>query len=119
MAAQLTELGSVLTAHMDEEENTILPPAAGHLTVAEWEELGEISLAKLDRKHLLRAFSALMTVATPEEQRTLLATASCPPACCDACPAAARTPVGRPACTGCQPDDRTQGPRARHQTLGK
>lgn len=94
-------------------------PAAEHLTVAEWEELGEISLVKLDRKHLLRDFSALMAVATPEEQRTLLAEASCPTACCDACPAAARTPVGRPACTGCQPDDRTQGPRARHRTAGE
>ncbi|WP_406356385.1 hemerythrin domain-containing protein [Streptomyces sp. NBC_00658] len=78
VAAQLTELGSVLTAHMDEEENTILPLAAEHLSVAEWEELGEISLAKLDKKHLLRAFSALMAVATPEEQRTLLTKAPIP-----------------------------------------
>ncbi|WP_371600000.1 hemerythrin domain-containing protein [Streptomyces sp. NBC_00564] len=78
VAAQLTELGSVLTAHMDEEENTILPLAAEHLSVAEWEELGEISLAKLDKKHLLRAFSALMAVATPEEQRTLLTKAPLP-----------------------------------------
>ncbi|MFD9325742.1 hypothetical protein [Streptomyces sp. NPDC060065] len=36
------------------------------------------SLAKLDKKHLLRAFSALMAVATPEEQRTLLAKAPLP-----------------------------------------
>ncbi|MGW3413045.1 hemerythrin domain-containing protein [Streptomyces sp. NPDC000888] len=78
VAAQLAELGSVLTAHMDEEENTILPLAAEHLSVAEWEELGEISLAKLDKKHLLRAFSALMAVATPEEQRTLLTKAPLP-----------------------------------------
>ncbi|MER5786821.1 hemerythrin domain-containing protein [Streptomyces sp. NPDC001980] len=78
VAAHLTELGSVLTAHMDEEENTILPLAADCLSVAEWEELGEISLAKLDRKHLLRAFSALMAVATPDEQRTLLTKAPLP-----------------------------------------
>lgn len=78
VAAQLAELGSVLTAHMDEEENTILPLAAEHLSVAEQEELGEISLAKLDKKHLLRAFSALMAVATPEEQRTLLTKAPLP-----------------------------------------
>ncbi|XUL92645.1 hemerythrin domain-containing protein [Streptomyces galilaeus] len=78
VADRLTELGSVLTAHMDEEENTILPLAAEHLSVAEWEELGEISLAKLDMKHLLRAFSALMAVATPEEQRTLLTKAPAP-----------------------------------------
>ncbi|MGW0949569.1 hemerythrin domain-containing protein [Streptomyces sp. NPDC002623] len=78
VAAQLAELGSVLNAHMDEEENTILPLAAEHLSVAEWEELGEISLAKLDKKHLLRAFSALMAVATPEEQRTLLTKAPLP-----------------------------------------
>ncbi|MBK3564295.1 hemerythrin domain-containing protein [Streptomyces sp. MBT62] len=78
VADQLTELRSVLTAHMDEEENTILPLAAECLSVAEWEELGEISLAKLDRKHLLRAFSALMAVATPEEQRTLLTKAPAP-----------------------------------------
>ena len=78
VAAQLTELGSVLTMHMDEEENTILPLAAEHLTVAEWEELGEISLAKLEKKHLLRAFSALMAVATPEEQRAILTKAPLP-----------------------------------------
>ncbi|WP_262057295.1 hemerythrin domain-containing protein [Streptomyces sp. STR69] len=78
VADQLTALGSVLTTHMDEEENTILPLAAEYLSVAEWEELGEISLAKLDKKHLLRAFSALMAVATPEEQRTLLTKAPAP-----------------------------------------
>ncbi|MGW1784642.1 hemerythrin domain-containing protein [Streptomyces sp. NPDC002143] len=78
VAAQLTELGSVLNAHMDEEENTILPLAAECLSVAEWEELGEISLAKLEKKHLLRAFSALMAVATPEEQRALLTKAPLP-----------------------------------------
>ncbi|MEV6537673.1 hemerythrin domain-containing protein [Streptomyces sp. NPDC051665] len=78
VAAQLTELGSVLTAHMDEEENTILPLAAEYLTVAEWEELGEISLAKLEKKHLLRAFSALMAVATPDEQQAILAKAPLP-----------------------------------------
>jgi len=78
VAAQLAELGSVLTAHMDEEENTILPLAAEHLSVAEWEELGEISLAKLEKKHLLRAFSALMAVATPDEQQTILTKAPLP-----------------------------------------
>lgn len=78
VAAQLTELGSVLTTHMDEEENTILPLAAEYLSVAEWEELGEISLAKLEKKHLLRAFSALMAVATPEEQQTILTKAPLP-----------------------------------------
>jgi iron-sulfur cluster repair protein YtfE (RIC family) len=78
VVAQLAELGSVLTAHMDEEENTILPLAAEHLSVAEWEELGEISLAKLEKKHLLRAFSALMAVATPEEQQTILTKAPLP-----------------------------------------
>lgn len=78
VATQLTELGTVLNTHMDEEENTILPLAAECLTVAEWEQLGEISLAKLDKKHLLRAFSALMAVATPEEQRALLTKAPLP-----------------------------------------
>ena len=78
VADQLTELGAVLTAHMDEEENTILPLAADCLTVAEWEELGEISLAKIEKRQLLRAFSALMAVATPDEQRTLLAKAPLP-----------------------------------------
>ncbi|WP_405576643.1 hemerythrin domain-containing protein [Streptomyces sp. NBC_01092] len=78
VADQLAELGSVLNAHMDEEEKTILPLAAEHLSVAEWEELGEISLAKLERKHLLRAFSALMAVARPEEQRTFLSKAPLP-----------------------------------------
>jgi hypothetical protein len=63
---------------MDEEENAILPLAAEYLSVAEWEELGEVSLAKLEKKQLLRAFSALMAVATPEEQRAILAKAPLP-----------------------------------------
>jgi iron-sulfur cluster repair protein YtfE (RIC family) len=78
VAAQLTELCSVMTVHLDEEENTILPLAAEYMTVPEWEELGKISLAKLEKKQLLRAFSALMAVATPEEQRTLLTKAPLP-----------------------------------------
>jgi hemerythrin-like domain-containing protein len=52
--------------------------AAEYLSVAEWEELGEISLAKLEKKQLLRAFSALMAVATPEEQRAILTKAPLP-----------------------------------------
>lgn len=78
VADQLAELSAVLTAHMDEEEHTILPLAAEYLSVAEWEELGEISLAKLEKKQLLRAFSALMAVATPEEQRAILTKAPLP-----------------------------------------
>ncbi|MFJ4786616.1 hemerythrin domain-containing protein [Streptomyces sp. NPDC088794] len=78
VADQLVDLGAVLTSHMDEEERTILPLAAECLTVAAWERLGEISLAQLDKKHLLRAFSALMAVATPEEQRTILTKAPVP-----------------------------------------
>jgi len=78
VASQRAELGPVLTAHMDEEEHTILPLAAEHLSVAEWEELGEVSLAELDKMHLLRAFSALTAVATPEEQRTLITKAPLP-----------------------------------------
>jgi hemerythrin-like domain-containing protein len=79
VAAQLAEACSVLIAHMDEEESFILPLAAEHLSVDEWEELGKRGLAKLEKKQLLRAFSALMAVATPEEQRTLLTKAP-PPA---------------------------------------
>ena len=78
VAAQLAELGSVLNAHMDEEEDVILPLAAEYLSVAEWEELGAVSLAKLDKKQLLRAFSALMATATADERRTLLAKAPLP-----------------------------------------
>lgn len=84
VAARLAELGTVLTAHMDEEENIILPLAAEYLTVAEWEELGEISLAKLEKKHLLRAFSALMAVATPKNSGRSSPRRHCPPASCGA-----------------------------------
>jgi len=37
-----------------------------------------LSLAELDKMHLLRAFSALTAVATPEEQRTLITKAPLP-----------------------------------------
>ncbi|MCX4903967.1 hemerythrin domain-containing protein [Streptomyces sp. NBC_00878] len=72
VATQLAELRSLLNEHMDEEEKVILPLAADYLTVAEWEELGQLSAAKLDRKYHLRAFSSLMAAATPEEQRMFL-----------------------------------------------
>jgi hypothetical protein len=78
VAARLAELCSVLIAHLDEEESTVLPLAAEHLSVAEWEELGKHALAGLDKKYLLRAFSALMAIATPQEQRLLLAKAPLP-----------------------------------------
>ncbi|MFJ2830426.1 hypothetical protein ACIPC1_23165 [Streptomyces sp. NPDC087263] len=52
--------------------------AAEYLSVAEGEELGEISLAKLDKKQLLRTFSALMAGATPEEQLALRTKAPLP-----------------------------------------
>ncbi|MGH1555477.1 hypothetical protein ACRAWF_37585 [Streptomyces sp. L7] len=94
----------MLTGAHGREENTILPLAAEHLSVAEWEELGEISLAKLDKKHLLRAFSALMAVATPEEQRTLLTKAPGPPpassGACPASPAPASPGRGGPSARG-------------------
>ncbi|MBR7830689.1 hypothetical protein KDK95_30585 [Actinospica sp. MGRD01-02] len=63
---------------MDEEERTILPLAAEHLSVAEWEEFATLALAKLDGRLLLHAFSALMAVTAPEERRTILGTAPFP-----------------------------------------
>ncbi|MEV6767253.1 hemerythrin domain-containing protein [Nocardia sp. NPDC051030] len=72
------ELGSVVDAHMTEEEETILPLAAAHLTVAEWEELGERGLEKLAKKDLLPALSSLLAVATPEERKAFLAKAPVP-----------------------------------------
>jgi hemerythrin-like domain-containing protein len=77
-AQQITELDAVLIAHMDEEESTVLPLVIDHLTVDEWEKLGQVSLAKMEKKDLLRAFSALMAVANPEEQHTILTKAPLP-----------------------------------------
>lgn len=75
-AAVLCEqLTSVVDAHMTEEEDAILPLAAEHLTVAEWEELGQRGLEKLEKKDLLPALSSLLAVATPEERQAILAKA--------------------------------------------
>lgn len=78
-AAELCErLASVVDAHMTEEEQTILPLAAAHLTAAEWDELGERGLEKLAKKDLLPALSSLLAIATPEERKAFLAKAPAP-----------------------------------------
>ncbi|MFI9503542.1 hemerythrin domain-containing protein [Nocardia sp. NPDC052566] len=73
LAAQLEALSSILNAHMDDEENSVLPLVAAHLTADEWDGLGRCGLAKVDKKKRLAALSALLDVATPAERQIFLA----------------------------------------------
>lgn len=63
----------VLEQHLDDEEREILPLAAAHLTVAEWEQLGRSMHASMRRDQMLTFLGMVLEDATPEEQKRTLA----------------------------------------------
>jgi iron-sulfur cluster repair protein YtfE (RIC family) len=68
LADTLDRLASELDIHLREEEAEILPLATEHLTVAEWEELGERGLDGVARSRLLWALSAILDGAGEAER---------------------------------------------------
>jgi deazaflavin-dependent oxidoreductase (nitroreductase family) len=59
--------------HLDDEESEILPLVSIHITVAEWQEIGERSFAKFSNAEKLTALGLMLDVATPEEAASFLA----------------------------------------------
>jgi hypothetical protein len=57
---------------LDQEEREILPLAERHLSVAEWEAIGERSMASLPKNRLLVIFGYVLEDTTPDERRFML-----------------------------------------------
>ena len=64
---------AALLEHLDLEEREILPLAERHVTVTEWNSLGEQGIDELDPKQLPIIFGAILEDCTPEERRAMLA----------------------------------------------
>lgn len=67
-----------LLVHLDEEERSVLPLVSEHITVAEWEELGEVARSHTPKEKLLFMLGALLEEATPDETAHFLATLPMP-----------------------------------------
>lgn len=73
LADVLDRLADALCEHLDLEEREILPLAERHVTVAEWNSLGEQGIDEMDQKQLPIIFGAILEECTPEERRAMLA----------------------------------------------
>jgi hemerythrin-like domain-containing protein len=73
VATAVERMAAALFEHLDEEERSILPIAARHVTQAEWDELGEHGLAGVSKKELPILMGAVAEEATPEETAHLMA----------------------------------------------
>jgi hemerythrin-like domain-containing protein len=77
LAATFEEIGSALGEHLGEEESEILPLVETHLTVQEWERLGEHARGSLPPPELMASLAAIVEEADDEER--LMFTAALPP----------------------------------------
>lgn len=72
LATTLADASVVVETHLDEEEREILPLVAAHLTIVEWDELGERMHASMPRSLMLKFLGMVLEEATPEEQRQMV-----------------------------------------------
>ena len=73
IADVLDQLADALCEHLDLEEREILPLALRHVSVEEWNSLGEHGLEEMDRATLPVIFGAILEECSPEERRAMLA----------------------------------------------
>ena len=73
LADVLDRFAAALFEHLDLEEREILPLVERHVTVAEWNSLGEHGIEQIDKKMLPILFGAILEEATPDERRAMLA----------------------------------------------
>ncbi|MEU1985761.1 hemerythrin domain-containing protein [Nocardia sp. NPDC019395] len=72
LVASLSDHRAVLLEHLDDEETTLLPLAADHLTEAEWASLGGHLVAHTPKLTLLTLFGIVLEDANPSERARLL-----------------------------------------------
>ena len=77
LATTFEEIAGVLNEHLGEEETEILPLVETHLTVAEWERLGEHARASLSPPELMASLAAILEEAADNERAMF--TAALPP----------------------------------------
>ncbi|MFB7196725.1 hemerythrin domain-containing protein [Streptomyces sp. NPDC056240] len=73
LTAVLCEHRTVLVEHLDEEEQSLLPLAARHLTGAEWNAMGEHFAASAPKPKLLFFLGMALEEADRAERRSMLA----------------------------------------------
>jgi Hemerythrin HHE cation binding domain len=79
LADEAQALSKVLIAHLDEEESSILPLAARHLSSAEWEKLGEHGMSHTPRNRLLILLGQILEDTSDAERHAFLAKLPLPP----------------------------------------
>lgn len=72
VVAVLADHRAVLLEHLDDEENTLLPLAADHISETEWTSLGEHLVANTPKLTLLTLFGLVLEDADPAERALLL-----------------------------------------------
>jgi hemerythrin-like domain-containing protein len=77
LAATFEEIEAALDEHLGEEETQILPLVETHLSVAEWDRLGEHARASLSPPDLMASLAAILEEADDDER--LMFTAVLPP----------------------------------------
>ena len=73
LAQTLTTLAAALDEHMREEEDHVLPLVEQHLSVAEWEALGERGRAGLSKDRLLVQLGFILLGTSPADRAAFLA----------------------------------------------
>ena len=74
LAKSVREASAILEEHMGEEEQEILPLARKHLTVEQWNKLGERGAKSItDKRKRLLFLGMILEDASPQEQRDFLA----------------------------------------------
>ncbi|WP_216896557.1 hemerythrin domain-containing protein [Nocardia alni] len=78
LVAALADHRAVLLEHLDDEETTLLPLAAGYITDKEWASLGEHLVANTPKLTLLTLFGLVLEDANRAERATLLSVLPAP-----------------------------------------
>ncbi|MFE7559164.1 hemerythrin domain-containing protein [Kitasatospora sp. NPDC057500] len=78
LVALLADHRAALLEHLDDEEATLLPLAARHVTEREWASLGEHLVANTPKPTLLTLFGLVLEDANPAERATLLSALPAP-----------------------------------------
>lgn len=78
LVAALTEHRALLLEHLDDEEATLLPLAAEHITEKEWASLGDHMVASTPKLTLLTLFGLVLEDASAPERALLLSVLPAP-----------------------------------------
>ena len=72
LVATISELDAAICEHMADEERYILPLVEEHMSVAEWEELGERGRASIPKDRLLIQLGWILDGLSPAERKEFL-----------------------------------------------